>query len=151
MRASFSHDDSLWPLLIVRLEGALSDAQYEEFFAHGHATLLRRERYVSIFDLSRLTLPTPEQRQRLARWTKAHEPLMRESLIGSALVLSSPFLRMMVSVLVHLAPTPAPYVVVPSELSAVPWVAARLEQAGFRAQAERVRLHYFPGERASGR
>jgi hypothetical protein len=49
----FTYDDSLWPLLLIRLDGELSDQEFEKFFAHGHATLGRRERYVSIFDLSR--------------------------------------------------------------------------------------------------
>jgi hypothetical protein len=148
MSVSFSYDDSLWPLLIIRLEGPMSDSQYEEFFAHGHSTLLRRERYVSIFDLSRMQLPTPEQRQRLAQWTKAHETLLRESLLGSAFVLSSPFVRMMLSLIFHIAPTPAPYVVVPTVLAGVPWAITRLEQSGFSAQAERIQRHYFPGGQA---
>lgn len=147
MSGSFTHDDSLWPLLLIRLEGAISDPQLDAFFAHGHDTLLRGERYVSIFDLTRLHLPTPEQRQRLAHWTKEHESLLRESLLGSVFVLSSPFLRMMLSLLFHLAPTPAPYVVVPSVASGVVWAAARLDQAGLSEQAERIRRHYFPDSR----
>jgi len=61
MSGSFSYDDSRWPLLLIRLEGAVSDQQYEEFFAHG------------LFDVSRVQLPTSEQRQQLARWMKEHD------------------------------------------------------------------------------
>jgi hypothetical protein len=147
MSGSFTHDDSLWPLVLVRLEGAVSDQQLDEFFAHGHATLLRRERYVSIFDLSRVNLPSPEQRQRQARWLKEHESLLREFLLGTAFVLSSPFVRMVLSMLFHLAPSPAPYVVVPSVDSGVVWAAARLDQSGLSQHAERIRRHYFPGDR----
>jgi hypothetical protein len=147
MSTPFSYDDSLWPLLLLRLEGAVSDRQYEEFFAHGHATLLRRERYVSIFDIRHLVLPTPEQRQQLATWTKEHEPLLRQYVLGSAFVVASPFLRMVLSLIFHVAPTAAPHVVVPTVDAGVAWALARLEQAGLSAQAARVRRHYFPGDR----
>jgi len=148
MNGPFTHDDSLWPLVLVRLEGAVSDPQLDAFFAHGHATLLRRERYVSIFDLSRMSLPPPEQRQRLARWMKEHDPLLREFLLGTAFVLSSPFVRMALSLLFHLTPTSAPYVVVPTVDSGIVWAAARLDQSGLSEHAERVRRHYFPSDRA---
>jgi len=147
MNGSFTHDASLWPLVLLRLEGTMSDQQLDAFFAHGHATLLRRERYVSIFDLSRLTLPSPEQRQQQARWMKEHESLLREFLLGTAFVVTSPFVRMTLSLLFHLTPTPAPYVVVPSVDSGIVWAAARLDQYGLSQHAERVRRHYFPSDR----
>jgi hypothetical protein len=149
MSGSFTHDDSHWPLLLIRLEGAVSDQQLDEFFAHGHTTLRRRERYVSIFDLSRMNLPSPEQRQRQARWAREHEPLLREFVLGTAFVVTSPFVRMTLSMLFHLAPTPAPYVVVPSVDSGIVWAAARLDQSGLSEQAERIRRHYFPSDRTS--
>lgn len=142
--AAFTYDESFWPLLLVRLEGAVSDQEYAKFFAHGQATLRRRERYVSIFDMSRLELPTAEQRQRVALFTKEQAPLLREYVLGTAFVVSSPFLRMTLSVLFHLAPTPAPYVVVPTEALGVTWAIVRLQQSGFSAQAEHLRRHYCP-------
>lgn len=141
--SAFSYDDSLWPLLIVRLEGAMTDALLTEFLDHGHATLLRHERYVSLFDMSQLLLPSAEQRQRQILWAREHEALMRTYTLGSAFVITSPFVRTMLNLFFHFAPTPAPYVVVPSLLSGVQWALARLEQEGLHAHAERVRHLYL--------
>ncbi len=140
---AFSYDDSHWPMLLVRLEGAPSDAQYAEFFAHGHATLLRRERYVSIFDFNHLTLPSPAQRQRQIQWAREHEALLREYVLGSAFVLSSPFVRTMMNLFFHFAPTPAPYVVVPTLRAGVSWAVERLELAGLSTQSRRIHQHFL--------
>ena len=141
---TFTYDDSFWPLLLIRLEGELSDQEFEKFFAHGHATLERRERYASLFDLSRMALPSAEQRQQLVTFSKEIEPLLREYLLGSAFVITSPFLRLTLSLVFHLARTTAPHVVVPTEASGVEWALTRLHQSGFSAQAGHIRLHYFP-------
>jgi hypothetical protein len=140
----FTYDDSLWPLLFIRLDGELPDGEFEKFFAHGHATLGRRERYVSIFDLSRTALPTSEQRRKQALWMKEHEAFLRDYLLGTAFIISSPFLRLTLSLLFHLTPSPAPYVVVPTEAEGVKWAVARLQQEGFSTQAEHIHLRYFP-------
>ena len=76
-------------------------------------------------------------------WTKEHEPLLRECLLGSAFIISSPFLRLTLNLLFHLAPTPAPYVVVATVDAAVMWAVTRLKQTGFSEQAEHIRLRYF--------
>jgi len=143
MSAAFTYDDSLWPLLLIHLEGELSDQEFEKFFAHGHATLGRRERYVSIFDLSRMALPSAEQRQKQATWMKEHQPFLREYVLGTAFVVTSPFLRLTLNLLFHVAPTPAPYIVVSTVDAGVAWAATRLQQSGFSAQAEHIRSHYF--------
>jgi hypothetical protein len=141
---AFTYDDSYWPLLLLRLEGKLSDQEFEKFFAHGHATLGRREQYVSVFDLSRTVLPSGEQRQKQILWMREHEPLLRDYLLGTAFVVSSPFLRVTLSLLFHVAPTPAPHVVVSTMDEGVAWAVARLSQSGFSAQAEHIRLRYVP-------
>ena len=116
---AFTYDDSYWPLLLLRLEGHLSDQEFEKFFAHGHATLERREQYVSVFDLSRTVLPSGEQRQKQTQWMREHEPFLREYLLGTAFVVSTVD-------------------------EGVAWAVARLKQSGLSTQAEHIRHRYFP-------
>jgi hypothetical protein len=92
--------------------------------------------------MSRLATPTTEQRQRQAAWLQEHEALMRERLLGCALVITSPFIRLAVSVVLHLKPLPVPFVIVPDRVSGVRWVTGRLDEAGFHEQAERIRHHF---------
>ncbi len=59
MGASITLDDSLWPLLICRFEGKISDSQFEEYLTRGTACLQRGERHVNIMDMSQFAMPTP--------------------------------------------------------------------------------------------
>ncbi len=51
MGGSITFDDSLWPLLLSRFQGVVSDAQYEEYLSRGLAYLQRGELYVSVLDM----------------------------------------------------------------------------------------------------
>jgi hypothetical protein len=104
------------------------------------ATLERREQYVSVFDLRSTVLPSGEQRQKQTLWMREHEPFLREYLLGTAFGVSSPLLRLTLSLLFHIAPTPAPYVVVSTVDEGVTREVARLKQSGLSAQAEHIRL-----------
>ena len=141
MGASITFDESLWPLTISRFRGAVSDAQYEEYLARGTAYLQRGEPYVSIVDMGQLAMPTAAQRQRQAEWVMEHEALMRELLLGCALVITSPFIRLAVSAILHLRPMPTPYVVVPDTAAGMVWTQARLHEAGLSESAGRIRQH----------
>jgi hypothetical protein len=141
MGASITFDDSLWPLLISRFRGTVTDAQYEEYLARGTAYLQRGEPYVSILDMGRLAMPTAVQRQRQAEWMMEHEVLMRERLLGGALIITSPFIRLAVSAILHIRPMPMPYVVVPDMASGMVWTQARLQEAGLSEAAGRIRQH----------
>lgn len=142
MGASITLDDSLWPLLICRFEGKISDSQFEEYLTRGTAYLQRGERHVNIMDMSQLAMPTPAQRQRQTEWLKASEALMQEHLIGCAMIVTSPFIRLAVSAVFHLKPLPAPYVVVPNMRSGLQWATAQLEEAGLPKAAGSVRRHF---------
>jgi hypothetical protein len=149
MRESITLDDSLWPLLITRFDGMATDAHYEEHFARGLALLERGEQYVSVVDLSNMATPTVAQRQRQAAWLKEHTGLMRERVLGCALVITSPIIRLALSAVLHLRPLPVPYVVVPDMASGMEWALVQLEQAGLGAQAGRLRQLLLPRRRIS--
>lgn len=142
MQASITIDESLRPLIISRFSGRATDADYESFLAQGSAFLQRGERYVNVIDLSRLEVPTAAQRWRQAEWLETHAELMQERLLGCALVITSPFLRMTLSVIHHVRPIPVPFVVVSDVASGVEWSVARLEEAGLAAPQGLIRQRF---------
>lgn len=137
-----SIDDSRWPLRVVRFVGTATPRQYEQYLEETTACLRRRERYISITDLSRGGIPTPEQRQRQVLWMHEHEALVRDVLLGVAFVVTSPALRLAVSTVMHLKPMPVPYFIAAWELDAAAWAIAHLEEQGMRPHAERLRGQY---------
>lgn len=142
MGPPITFDDSLWPLLISRFKGAVTDAQHEAFLAQSASFLQRGELYVIVTDMSQYAMPPAAHRQRQAEWLKEHEQGLCAHLLGCALVVTSPLVRLTLSAVFHLQPMPTPYVVVPDVASGVKWAADRLESAGLLQAAGRVRHHF---------
>lgn len=141
MAPSIHFDDSLWPLLLSRFEGQVSDEAYEEYLRKGAAYLQRGEPYVSVLDMVRLALPTPHQRQRQFEWLRQHGPLMRERVLGCAFIVTSPLIRLTLSTIFHVMPMPTPYVAVSDMTRAVAWATSRLTEAGYPEAAARILRH----------
>ncbi|PTL85172.1 hypothetical protein [Vitiosangium sp. GDMCC 1.1324] len=142
MGASITFDDSHWPLLISRFRGAATDSEYEEYLARGTAYLQRGDLYVSVLDMGQLVMPTVAQRQRQAEWVLEHAALMRERLLGCALIITSPFVRLALSAVLHIRPLPTPYVTVHDLAGGVRWTAAQLESAGLLEAVGRIRRDF---------
>lgn len=142
MGVSITFDDSLWPLLISRFHGAATDSEYEDYLARGTVYLQRGELYVSVLDMGRLVVPTAVQRQRQAEWLQERDNLLREQFLGCALVITSPFVRLALSTVLHLKPMPMPYVAVYDVSAGLKWAATRLEEAGLASSASRIRRHF---------
>jgi hypothetical protein len=143
--ASFSFDDSLWPLMVVRLTGELPPREFERYLSRATQYLQRQDRHVCIFDVSELRLFSTEQRQRQVEWLKAHEVLMRQKLLGVAYVVTSATVRLTMSVIFHFKPPPVPYTLVPNLGDAGAWAAMRLDEARFSTPAALVRSQFAPG------
>jgi hypothetical protein len=123
-------DDSRWPVLHIRLGGALSTHGLEECLAAVSNCLRRGERFVLIADLSQVGLVPLEQRWRQVEWLEEHEQLMRERLLGVATIIVSPAARLSVSAILFFKPFPVPHVTFPSLATAEAWAAERLQEAG---------------------
>ena len=135
-------DDSLWPLLMVRVVGEPSNQRFEEYLDASASFLHRGEPYVIVSDLLQVGMVSAELRRRQAEWTTQHDGLMRETLLGNAFVLDSPFFRLGLNIVLHLKSPSWPYVIVPRMEPAFAWAAGRLEEAGLHEPAERVRRHF---------
>ncbi|MCY1074843.1 hypothetical protein [Archangium lansingense] len=140
--SSVTFDDSRWPLRFVRFVGTPTPWQYEHYLREATASLQRRERHLSITDLTQATLPTPELRQRQILWMQEHEGLIREVVLGAAFVVTTPLLRLSLSAVLHFKPLPVPYLITAQEVEAVGWASARIEEQGLRLVAERLRSQY---------
>jgi hypothetical protein len=140
--SSVTIDDSRWPLRFVRFVGTPTPRQYEHYLETITASLRRRERYLSVTDLTRGDLPTAEQRHRQILWMQENEGLIREVVIGMAFVITSPIIRLSVSTVMHFKPLPVPYFITAQEREAVGWASARIEEQGLRLAAERLRSQY---------
>jgi hypothetical protein len=127
-RAHF--DDSRWPVLLVKLPGTLS-AQGQEACLTTLADYLRREgdKVLLLMDLSRVGMVPLDQRWRQVEWFEAHEGLLRERLSGTALVLTSPAVRLAISAMLYFKPLPLPLATFNTQASAEAWVAERLQEA----------------------
>ncbi len=138
-------DDSLWPLFIVRISGTSSDMEYEESLQRLSGLLHRREPYFTIIDTSQSGTPNSAQRQRQVEFGRAHDALERTWGRGTAFIVTSPFVRVAMSLYFHVRPLSVPHIIVPDMGSALAWISARMEIIGFTAEAERVCQHLRSG------
>jgi hypothetical protein len=139
---NITFDDTLWPLLIIRFTGTPTNHQFEDFLAKRGASLAKRQKHVVIYDTGSLRVLTPEQRQRLIAWFKERKEIQRQVSLGSGLVITSPVTRLLLSSILQFTQTEAPYHVARSLSEAAQWAAARLDEAGLFADAQRVRVNH---------
>jgi hypothetical protein len=135
-------DDSLWPLLLIHAPRVVTSRQQEAGLATLATYLRRAERHLSIVDLRQLAEVPLEQRHYQVEWFRQHEVLLRQSLIGMALVIESPVTRLAMSVILHFKPLPSPHHSGPGMEAAASWAAERFQEAGDRLSAARVRQHF---------
>ncbi|WP_375769951.1 hypothetical protein NR798_03415 [Archangium gephyra] len=135
-------DDSLWPLLVLRFSGTPTNQQFEEYMARRGNYLARNQKHTLIYDTVSFSVLTGEQRQRQINWLKEHkEPLQKLSL-GSALIITSPVVRLLLSGILHFSQAATPYHAARSLPDAANWCAGRLASAGLFVEAQRVRTHF---------
>lgn len=135
-------DDSLWPLLVLRFSGTPTNQQFEEYVARRGSYLARNQKHTLIYDTVSFSVLTGEQRQRQIHWLKEHkEPLQKHSL-GSALIITSPVVRLLLSGVLHFSQAATPYHAARSMPDAANWCAGRLAGAGLIVEAQRVRTHF---------
>jgi hypothetical protein len=140
MSAILTIDDSLWPVVVYRLRGVMSDEQCQEVIDRSNAFLARPERYVSIADLRHAGIVPASQRRVLAEWLRDQQPVFRERLMAHATLLTSASTRLMVSAICYMKPLPMPHITVPHMEGALPFVLGKLREVGLRHEAERAQL-----------
>jgi hypothetical protein len=106
--ASFTIDVSAWPVVVHRMTGGLSDAQFDAYLAEATALLSRREPHVTIFDTLQLGQVTAYIRARTQEWMRAHHEEIQTHCLGSVYVVTTPVVRfiVMASLFAKRQPTP---------------------------------------------
>ncbi len=127
-RATF--DDSRWPLLHLWLPGTLPAHGHEECLATFASYLRRGEKFLLIVDLSRVGLVPIEQRWRQVEWFEQHERALRERVLGAAVIVVSPIVRLSLSAILYFKHLPVPLATFGQLSAAEAWVAERLQEAG---------------------
>jgi hypothetical protein len=140
--SNITFDDSLWPLLVVRFAGTPTQQQFEEYMARRGSYLARNQKHALIYDTVRFSVLTSEQRQRQIHWLKEHKELLQTLSLGSALIITSPMVRLLLSGVLHFSQTSTPYHAARSLPEAANWCAGRLASAGLLVEAQRVRTHF---------
>lgn len=127
-RATF--DDSRWPLLRLHLSGTLSSQGHEECLATLGGYVHRRERFLLLVDVTQVGMVPLDQRWRQVEWFEEHEVLLRETVLGSAVVLTSPVVRLAISAILFFKPLPIPCTTFSTVDEAEAWAAQRLHEEG---------------------
>ena len=114
----------------------------EAYLAERAAYLARGEPHVCIVDAREVLMPAACLRQRYTEWLREHEAPLRRWTLGSAYIVQTPAVRMMVSVIRHCAPMTTPFVVTATMPPAAAWAAERFQEVGLSQTATRIRAHY---------
>ena len=135
-------DGSQWPLLVVKLGRSSTRQQLETYLAERAGYLERCEPHVCIIDAGEVHMPVASLRQRYTEWLREHEAPLRRWTLGSAYIALTPAVRMMVSVMRHLAPVTTPFVITDAMPPAAAWAAERFQEVGLAQAATRIRAQY---------
>lgn len=135
-------DDSLWPLLIVQQRGTVPLEQFEEYLARRLSYLRRPEKHAVLFDMRHAPMLPSEIRQRQAEWLKQHGSLVDTQVLGHALVITSPLLRLMLSTFHKVRPRNSRYLITPHLNDAARWCLNVLEESGSNPPTQRIEAHF---------
>lgn len=126
-----SFDDSLWPLLTVTFSGTSSAPVFDAYLSRMSAYLNRGEKYLAILDSrGQSTPPSMAQRQRQVEWLQRNEVALRQCSLGTAFVITSPFVRLALNIMCQLEPLPCAHTIVGDLPGAREWAAGRFRAAG---------------------
>ena len=131
-------DDSRWPLLTVGFTGTNSAQDFDAYLSKLTGYMNRGDKYLCILDTRSLTTPpTLEQRQRQVEWIRQNAATLRQRSLGTAFVITSPFIRLAMNIMYQLQPLPNPYTIVGDIKVAHTWALERFRAAGITLPAPR--------------
>ncbi|MFY0522115.1 hypothetical protein ACN28I_02535 [Archangium gephyra] len=135
-------DDSLWPLLIVQIRGAVPFARFEEYLVQRLAYLERQQKHVMLIDLRHAPMLPSEHRRLQSEWLKQHEHQLDAVVLGHAIVITSPLVRLMLSTFQKARPRSGLHLVTPRLDDAARWCLEVLEEAGCNPPTERIKARF---------
>lgn len=149
-----SFDDSLWPLLVVKFSGTTSDHEFEAYLERMSGYLQRADKYLCLFDSTDMKDSPLVHRQRQLEWLKANDVQLRQWMVGTGFVVTSPIIRLAMNVITQLNKPPCPQTAVPTMKAALEWAAERFKAENLMLPAMLIRtrglVQSVTGNRAVG-
>ena len=137
-----SFDESMWPLLLVKFEGETSDVEFEAYLRRMTDYLNRQEKYVCLYDSTRMKSSPMNHRQMQVEWLQQHDAQLRKWMIGTGFVITSPLVRLAMNVITTLNRPPCPSTNVATLDQALSWAADRFRDEGQNLASVRIRTNY---------
>jgi len=119
-------DDSAWPIVTLRIRGALSGDEEDNFIEVSVGLPERGERYVAVIDLLEARTPSGRFVRRQAAVMGKHEEVLSTHCAGMAFVIDSAMLRGGLRAIFHFQGPPSPHVVVRTVEEAHRWAESKL-------------------------
>jgi hypothetical protein len=135
-------DEALSPLLVVKFGRSGTEHALETYLSARAAYLRREQPHIVLFDARQVHMLSAHVRQRYTEWLRENEVALRRWTLGTAYVIESPTVRMMLSVVRHFASMANPFIVTATLPPAAAWAADRLSEAGLVQAATRIRTYY---------
>ena len=130
MKSKLTFDDSRWPLLIVTIEGVLTDEAFKREFLSNYDRYLRRGvPYSIVFDAREAGRSPPSQQRLMGDWMKKNASLMRQRIQGISFVIDNILVRMVFKSILFISPIPVSYIITKSFNQAVLWSQQKIQDA----------------------
>ena len=139
-RHVLEYDENRFPLVLVRPRGRATDADVDALLDALKRPLLRREKYLEIFDATHTDPGTSTQRRRIAEWMRTHTSLISTYSVGTAIVVPSALVRGALTAIFWIQPMPCPHTVVSTMAEAERWAEERLRAEGLVLPPRKARL-----------
>ncbi len=125
-------DLQLWPIAIFSVRDGMQEAEYNAVFERYESDVFtRRERYVSITDLSTMNgVPNAYDRKHMAEWMGKHEAYVSRWAIGNSTVIRSPLVRGALTALYWIQKPPTAQTSHATVSEAVHWAVEALVKEG---------------------
>lgn len=123
---SYHIDQTKWPIMVVTMEGTLTDQEFDQYLLDMAATFSKGERVGVIID-ARKSLATPSnQRTAQANWMRQHEATLKTRTAGMAFVMTSRLIEGIFRAVLWMQPLPCPHKITGSMDEAIKWLEEQL-------------------------
>lgn len=123
-------DRSCLPVVMVTMEGLVSDAEYAEYLDGMSSMMASKLSRIAIIDGRASEMNSPKHGRMQANWLRKERHALASLNFGTVLVIDRPVVRFSLSAMLSIAPIPGTYKVVGTFGDAVTWAMARLDAAG---------------------
>lgn len=132
-------DTSRHPIVVVTFSGYISEPEFDGYLASMSRIIGRSEKTLTILDARRAIRNPASQRKKQADWLKQHQEQLRKYSLGTAFVITSPFVRGALTAILWLQPLPNDHILVGTLAEAEAWAEKQLRAAGLAIPRAAIR------------